>query len=94
MNTRLVKLIAVARHLFAVLGAVHRACRAGLYSREQARQVQEVQWASVESVRHVKIEGTKSPVGTGAARWSAVSLAAILARVRAAPSARFWCRGR
>lgn len=43
-------------------------CPAGLgskdYSREQARKVQEVQMGVVESVRTVKIEGTKSPVGT------------------------------
>lgn len=43
-------------------------CPAGLgskdYSREQARKVQEVQMGVVESVRSVKIEGTKSAVGT------------------------------
>lgn len=42
-------------------------CPAGLgskdYSREQARKVQEVQMGVVESVRSVKIEGTKSAVG-------------------------------
>lgn len=43
------------------------ACPAGTgskdYSREQARTVQEVQMGVVESVRAVKIEGTKSAVG-------------------------------
>ena len=42
-------------------------CPAGLgskdYSRSQARTVQEVQMGIVESVRTVKIEGTKSAVG-------------------------------
>ena len=42
-------------------------CPAGLgskdYSREQARTVQEVQMGVVESVRLVRIEGTKSAVG-------------------------------
>lgn len=45
-------------------------CPAGLggkdYSRSQARTVQEVQMGVVESVREVRIEGTKTPVGAGA----------------------------
>lgn len=44
------------------------ACAGGLgsgdYPREQARGVQEVQMGVVESVREVKLEGTKSGVGT------------------------------
>lgn len=43
-------------------------CAGGLgsgdYAREQARGVQEVQMGTVESVREVKLEGTKSGVGT------------------------------
>ena len=43
-------------------------CAGGLgsgdYAREQARGVQEVQMGMVESVREVKLEGTKSGVGT------------------------------
>ena len=66
MNTRLVKLIAVAAASVAALGGCASSMSGGAYSREQARQVQEVQMGVVESVRHVKIEGTKSPVGTGA----------------------------
>jgi len=46
------------------------ACAGGLgsgdYERTQTRGVQEVQMGTVESVREVKIEGTKSGVGTGA----------------------------
>lgn len=34
------------------------------YTREQARQVEEVRMATVESVREIKIEGTKTPIGT------------------------------
>lgn len=37
-----------------------------VYSRDQARQVQEVRMATVESVREILIEGTKSPIGTAA----------------------------
>ncbi len=36
------------------------------YSREEARQPQQVQYAMVEQVRPVKIEGTKTPIGAGA----------------------------
>lgn len=36
------------------------------YSRDEARVPQQVQYATVEQVRLVKIEGTKTPIGTGA----------------------------
>jgi outer membrane lipoprotein SlyB len=53
--------------LIAASAVVLTGCPAGLgskdYSREQARKVQEVQMGVVESVRSVKIEGTKSAVG-------------------------------
>ncbi len=38
----------------------------GAYTREQARQVQEVQMGIVESVREVTIEGSKTPIGPAA----------------------------
>jgi len=38
----------------------------GAYTRNQARQTQEVQLGVVESVREVQIEGTKTPIGAGA----------------------------
>ena len=45
-------------------------CASGMsgstYSRDQARQVEDVRMATVESVREVLIEGTKSAVGTTA----------------------------
>ncbi len=45
-------------------------CASGLsgstYTRDQARQVEDVRMATVESVREVVIEGTKSAVGTAA----------------------------
>lgn len=66
MNTRWVKLMAVAAVYVAVLGGCASSMSGGAYSRGQARQVQEVKMGVVESVRRVKIEGTKSPVGTGA----------------------------
>jgi outer membrane lipoprotein SlyB len=36
------------------------------YTRGQVRQVENVQMATVQSVRNVKIEGTKSAIGAGA----------------------------
>lgn len=45
-------------------------CASGLggkdYTRAQARTVQEVEMGRVESVREVRIEGTKTPIGAGA----------------------------
>jgi outer membrane lipoprotein SlyB len=66
MNIGLVKLIAVAAVAVAVLGGCASSMSGSAYSRGQARQVQEVKMGMVESVRQVKIEGTQSPVGTGA----------------------------
>ncbi len=62
---KLAALLLLASTTFVLTG-----CPAGLgskdYSREQARQTQEVQMGVVESVRTVKIEGTKTPIGAGA----------------------------
>lgn len=67
MNTNSVKLIALLAVSAAVaLGGCASSMSGGAYSRDQARQVQEVKMGVVESVRQVRIEGTKSPVGTGA----------------------------
>jgi len=66
MNSRILKLVAVAAASVAVLGGCASSMSGGAYSRGQARQAQEVKMGMVESVRHVKIEGTKSPVGAGA----------------------------
>jgi len=36
------------------------------YSRDEARTVQTVRYGTIESLRPVKLEGTKTPIGTGA----------------------------
>ena len=36
------------------------------YSRDEARRVQTVRMGTIESLRPVKIEGTKTPIGSGA----------------------------
>lgn len=58
----------VAAFLMAILalGGCASSNSGSVYSRSQARQVQEVQMGVVDSVRNVQLEGTKSPVGTAA----------------------------
>jgi outer membrane lipoprotein SlyB len=64
MNKRSILIIALAVPFF--IGG----CASGLggddYSRGEARGVMNVRFATVESVRPVRLEGTKSPVGAGA----------------------------
>ena len=50
----------------AFLGGCAASQSGSAYSRAQARQVQEVEMGVVESVRQVQIEGTKTPIGSGA----------------------------
>ncbi len=54
--------------LVATLSVLVAACASSnsgsVYSRDDARKVQTVKTGVVESVRSVKLEGTKSPVGT------------------------------
>ena len=63
MSTQLRLIAAVG--LAALLAACASSNSGGAYTRGQTRQVQTVKMGTVESVRPVKIEGTKSPVGTG-----------------------------
>jgi outer membrane lipoprotein SlyB len=50
-----------------VLGAGCQSTLTGeSYSRGEARKVQEVQYGTVEYLRPVQIEGTKTPIGAGA----------------------------
>lgn len=58
--TRLITLLALS----ALLGACASSNSGSVYSRDEARRVQTVKAGVVESVRQVKLEGTKSGVGT------------------------------
>ncbi len=50
---------------FATLIAACASSNSGsVYSRDEARKVQTVKTGVIESVREVKLEGTKSPIGT------------------------------
>lgn len=55
---------------FASMAIVLSGCQSSLtgdtYSRAEARQVQTVRMGTIESLRPVKIEGTKTPIGAGA----------------------------
>lgn len=55
---------------FASIAMVLSGCQSSLtgdtYSRAEARQVQTVRMGTIESLRPVKIEGTKTPIGAGA----------------------------
>ncbi len=52
----------------SVVALVSSGCASGLggdtYSRDEVRRTMTVQYGTVEAVRPVRIEGTKSPVGT------------------------------
>lgn len=50
--------------LSLMLGACASSNSGAVYSRDDARKVQTVRTGVVESVRQVKLEGTKSPIGT------------------------------
>jgi outer membrane lipoprotein SlyB len=55
--------IAVALAGFMLIGCAS-SNSGGVYSRDEARKVQTVKTGVIEGVRQVKLEGTKSPVGT------------------------------
>ena len=59
-----------ALFLFAVVALYITGCASSrsseVYSRDQARQVHTVETGTVESVKEVMIEGTKTPVGVAA----------------------------
>jgi len=63
MKTRVLQWIAVAL-ITGILGACAGSNSGSVYSRDEARKAQTVKTGVVESVRAVKLEGTKSPVGT------------------------------
>ncbi len=60
---RITQLLAVSL-LTALLAACASSNSGSVYSRDEARKVQTVKTGVIESVRQVKLEGTKSPVGT------------------------------
>ena len=60
---RITQLLAIGL-LSVFLAACASSNSGSVYSRDEARKVQTVKTGVVESVRQVKIEGTKTPIGT------------------------------
>ena len=60
---QLIKIIGIAM-VTVMLGACASSNSGSVYKRDEARRVQTVKMGVIESVRTVKLEGTKSPVGT------------------------------
>lgn len=55
--------IAIMTAMFLLTGC-QSSLKGDTYSREEARQIQQVEFATIESTRDVVIEGTKTPIGT------------------------------
>ena len=62
---KLLRLLVVAS-LSVLVAACASSNSGNVYSRDDARRVQTVKTGVVESVRTVKLEGTKTPIGTAA----------------------------
>jgi len=60
---RITRLLAISL-LSVFLAACASSNSGSVYSRDEARKVQTVKTGTVESVRQVKLEGTKTPIGT------------------------------
>ena len=56
--------LAIAFLIAATIAACASSNSGDVYSREDARKIQTVRMGVVESVRAVKLEGTKTPIGT------------------------------
>lgn len=59
-------LIASFTALALALGGCASSLTGDTYSRDEARSVQTVRMGTIESLRPVRIEGTKTPIGAGA----------------------------
>lgn len=60
------KSIFIALVAAATLSACASSNSGAAYTRGQVRQVEDVKMATVESIRDIQIEGTKTPIGAGA----------------------------
>ena len=63
-NSKLITASLVALSL--TLGGCASSLTGDTYSRDEARKVQTVRMGTIEMLRPVKIEGTKTPIGAGA----------------------------
>ncbi|WP_375737940.1 glycine zipper 2TM domain-containing protein [Pseudomonas boanensis] len=61
-----VLLVASLTAVALALGGCQSSLTGDTYSRDEARQVQTVRMGTIQALRPVKIEGTKTPIGAGA----------------------------
>ncbi|WP_372876026.1 glycine zipper domain-containing protein [Pseudomonas sp.] len=61
-----VALVTVFTALALILGGCASSLTGDTYTRDEARVVQTVRMGTIESLRPVKIEGTRTPIGAGA----------------------------
>ncbi|MDP3979189.1 MAG: glycine zipper 2TM domain-containing protein [Pseudomonas sp.] len=61
-----VALVTVFTALALILGGCASSLTGDTYTRDEARAVQTVRMGTIEALRPVKIEGTKTPIGAGA----------------------------
>ncbi|MGF6393111.1 glycine zipper 2TM domain-containing protein [Pseudomonas plecoglossicida] len=59
-------LVATFTAMSLLLGGCASSLTGDSYSRDEARRVQTVRMGTIEALRPVKIEGTKTPIGSGA----------------------------
>ena len=59
-------LLAASFAVLTLLGGCASSLTGDTYSRDEARTVQTVRMGTIEALRPVKIEGTKTPIGAGA----------------------------
>ncbi len=85
---------------FSTMAMLLSGCQSSLtgdsYSRDEARRVQTIRMGTIESLRPVKIEGTKTPIGgaAGAVGVAALAAAPSAAAARAASLLRLSARWR
>lgn len=58
-------LIAFLTLALGVGGGCAKSLRGDVYTRDEARTMQRVEFGTIQSIRPVRIEGTKTPVGAG-----------------------------
>ena len=63
---RIVAVIVLMASSVVWLGGCAGSLQGDVYSREEARKPQVVRMGTIEALRPVKIEGTKTPIGSGA----------------------------
>jgi outer membrane lipoprotein SlyB len=66
VNLKVWVLSAIVLAIVSLIAGCAQDVSGSSYSRDQTRQVQEVEYGTVESVRQVQIQGSRTPLGAGA----------------------------